>query len=84
MTMYLMIAGGVLFAILLIALIVYAVRRSYTARSDRTYMTHDERGFRRALKGKGVLWDHEESIVRGPGSPTISYVAVDLATVSGA
>jgi hypothetical protein len=74
------IAGGVLLAILLIALGVYAFNRSYVARSDRTFMTHDERGFRRALKGKGVIWDPEESVVRGPGSPNLSYVAVDLAS----
>ncbi|MBL8560556.1 MAG: hypothetical protein JNM47_17680 [Hyphomonadaceae bacterium] len=67
-------------AALLLALAVYVARRSYIARTDRTYMTHNEHGFRRALKGRGVLWDHEEQIVKGPDAPKLEYVAFDAAT----
>jgi hypothetical protein len=67
---------GVLLAVLLI----YAVPRWYQARSDRTFMTHDDRGFKRALAGRGVIWDPEESIVRGPTAPKIEFVALDPAT----
>ncbi len=67
-------------AVLLSAATFYMVRRMYVARSDRTFMTHDERGFKRALKGKGVLWDPEEEIVRGADAPKIEFVAIDLAT----
>ncbi|MGE3302012.1 MAG: hypothetical protein AB7M12_02740 [Hyphomonadaceae bacterium] len=73
------VGAGVALA-LLAGFIVYAVLRSYIARSERTYMTHDERGFKRALAGKGVLWDFEESIVKGAGAPRVEYVALDLAT----
>jgi hypothetical protein len=65
---------------LLAALLVYIVPRAYVARSDRAFMTHDERGFKRALKGKGVLWDFEESIVKGAEAPQISFVALDPTT----
>jgi hypothetical protein len=71
---------GVVLVALVGALIFYVLPRLYTARSDRTFMTHDERGFKRALKGKGVLWDPEESVVRGAEAPRIEYVAVDLAS----
>ena len=73
------IVGGVV-AILLIAFFAYISTRYYEGRYDRTYMTQDERGFRRALKGKTVLWDLEESIVRGPDAPRIEFVALDPAT----
>lgn len=69
-------AGGLLLA----ALIVFIVRRHYVARTDRTFMTHDERGFKRALSGKGVLWDFEESVVKGPDAPRLEYVAADPTT----
>ncbi|HWA22156.1 MAG TPA: hypothetical protein VG735_07170 [Caulobacterales bacterium] len=69
-------AGGLLLA----ALIVFIVRRGYIARTDRTFMTHDERGFKRALSGKGVLWDFEESVVKGPDAPRLEYVAADPTT----
>lgn len=67
-------------AIILIALIVYVVSRYYEARYERTYMTHDERGFNRALRGRTVLWNFEESVVRGPTAPDVSFVALDSAT----
>lgn len=60
--------------------LVFVMRRYYETRHDLTYMTHDERGFKRALKGKGVLWDFEESIVRGPHAPQVGFVALDSAT----
>lgn len=69
-------AGG----FLLLALLIYGATRWYQARSDRTYMTHDDRGFKRALRGRGVIWDPEESIVRGSTAPKIEFVALDPAT----
>jgi hypothetical protein len=74
-----LIVGGVA-VILLIALFAYISTRYYEGRYDRTYMTQDERGFRRALKGKTVLWDVEESIVKGADAPRIEFVAIDPAT----
>lgn len=64
----------------LIAGVTYVATRYYEARYDRTYMTQDERGFKRALKGKVVLWDFEESIVKGPSAPQVDFVALDPAT----
>lgn len=64
----------------LLAFGVYAFRRSYVARTDRTYMTHNENGFKRALHGRGILWDFEEAIVKGPDAPKLEYVAFDPAT----
>jgi hypothetical protein len=78
MTMMLIVGGGV--AILVIAVLYYISTRYYEGRYDRTYMTQDERGFRRALKGATVLWDFEESIVKGPDAPRIEFVAIDPAT----
>jgi hypothetical protein len=76
-----LVLGGVALGVLLgLALIVFIVRRGYVARTDRTFMTHDERGFKRALKGKGVLWDIEESVVKGPDAPRLEYVAADPTT----
>jgi len=66
--------------VLLIALFAYISTRYYEGRYDRTYMTQDERGFRRALKGKTILWDVEEAIVKGPTAPRLEYVALDAAT----
>ncbi|MGE0597569.1 MAG: hypothetical protein AB7P07_14495 [Hyphomonadaceae bacterium] len=71
---------GVIVAIALIGAIFYAVSRYYEARYDRTYMTQNERGFKRALEGRVVLWDFEESVVKGPTAPNVSFVAVDPAT----
>lgn len=58
----------------------YIATRYYEARYDRTFMTHDDRGFKRALKGKTVLWDWEESVVKGPTAPSVGFVALDPAT----
>ncbi|MBX3511365.1 MAG: hypothetical protein KF700_09200, partial [Hyphomonadaceae bacterium] len=74
------IIGGVVFALILIAAIAYIWGRYYEARHERTYMTEDERGFKRALKGKVVLWDFEEVVVRGPAAPHVEFVALDPAT----
>jgi len=69
-----------LLGVVVLALLAYIISRYFEARSDRTYMTHDERGFKRALRGKGVLWDWEESIVRGATAPPIEFVGSDPAT----
>jgi len=66
--------------VLLLAALLYIFTRYYEARYDRTYMTHNERGFSRALEGKVVLWDFEESVVKGPEAPQIEFVALDPAT----
>ena len=71
---------GAIVLVLLIAVLAYISTRYYEGRYDRTYMTQDERGFRRGLKGKTVLWDVEESIVKGPTAPRLEYVALDSAT----
>ncbi len=78
--MTMMLIVGAVVAILVIAVMSYISTRYYEGRYDRTYMTQDERGFRRALKGKTVLWDLEESIVKGPDSPRIEFVGLDPAT----
>lgn len=70
------IAGGVVLALV----ITYVVLKSYQARVDFTYMTHNDHGFRRALHGRGVIWDPEESIVRGAAAPRIEFVALDPAS----
>ncbi|WP_395645131.1 hypothetical protein [Terricaulis sp.] len=70
----------VVVSVLLIAALVYIWRNYYEGRYDRTYMTHDDRGFKRGIKGKTVLWDPEETVVRGPEGPRIEFVAVDPAT----
>src|SRR5690606_38214934 len=76
----LIIAIAALVGVVLLAAAVYAWTRYYEARYDRTYMTHDERGFRRALDGKVVLWDFEESVVKGPVAPHVEFVALDPTT----
>ena len=76
---WILIAAGLL-VIVLAAGVAYVVARSYVARSDRTFMTHNDAGFKRALKGKGVLWDFEEGVVKGPSAPKLNFVAVDPAT----
>jgi hypothetical protein len=75
-----MLAAAILGGVILVALIAYIWVRFYEARHDRTYMTHDESGFKRALKGRGVIWDFEESVVKGPAAPHIEFVALDPAT----
>ena len=66
--------------IVLAAVVSYVVARFYIARSDRTFMTQNDEGFKRALKGRGVLWDFEEAVVKGPTAPKLNFVAVDPAT----
>ncbi|HVY86402.1 MAG TPA: hypothetical protein VG943_14815 [Caulobacterales bacterium] len=80
MTTIIAIAIGVFVLVFAGAIMAYAAPRFYIARTDRTFMTHDERGFKRALKGKGVLWDFEESIVKGPSAPKIEFVGLEVAT----
>jgi len=75
----LMIAAIAVVLLVLLALF-YVVPRYYETRSDRTFMTHDEGGFKRALRGKGVIWDWEETIVRGPTAPPIEFVGTDPAS----
>jgi len=80
MNLVLTIAVATIVAIMLAVALFCIVTRYFEARYDRTYMTHDERGFKRALAGKVVLWDWEESVVRGPTAPHIEFVALDPAT----
>lgn len=80
MTAILFTVGWVLLALIVVAAGVYIWQRYYEARADRTYMTHDERGYKRALAGKVVLWDYEEAVVKGPTAPHIEFVALDPAT----
>ena len=80
MSLALMISIAALVGVILLAAILYIWRRYYEARYDRTYMTQDDRGFRRALEGKVVLWDFDEQVVRGPTAPHIEFVALDPAT----
>lgn len=80
MSMALIIAIAALAGVVLLALIFYIWTRYYEARADRTFMTQDDRGFKRALAGKVVLWDYEESVVRGPTAPHIEFVGLDPAT----
>ncbi len=78
--MPLIISIAALVGVVLLAVIFYIWTRYYEARYDRTYMTQNERGFRRALEGKVVLWDYEENVVKGPTAPHIEFVALDPAT----
>lgn len=80
MPLALMISIAALVGVILLAAIFYVWSRYYEARYDRTYMTQDDRGYRRALEGKVVLWDFEEAVVRGPTAPHIEFVAIDPAT----
>lgn len=80
MSMALIIAISALMGVIVLAGVLYIVLRYYEARYDRTYMTHDERGFKRALQGKTVLWDWEEAVVKGSTAPQIEFVALDPAT----
>lgn len=65
---------------LLVLVIAYLVWKFYQTRVDFTYMTHNDQGFKQALKGRGVLLDPEEFIVRGPNAPKLEFVALDPAT----
>lgn len=80
MSLALMISIAVLAGIILSAAIFYIWTRYFEARYDRTYITQDDRGFRRALEGKVVLWDFDEQIVKGPTAPHVEFVALDPAT----
>lgn len=80
LTIILYALGSVLLGLILAVLLFYVVTRYYEARTDRTFMTHDENGFKRALAGKGVLWDYEESIVKGSTAPKVEFVALNPAT----
>ncbi len=80
MSLALMISLGALAGVILLAIIFYVWSRYYEARYDLTYMTQDDRGFRRAIEGKVVLWDYEENVVRGPTAPHVEFVALDPTT----
>lgn len=80
MSLALMISLGALAGVILLAISFYIWSRYYEARYDLTYMTQDERGFRRAIEGKVVLWDYEENVVRGPTAPHVEFVALDPTT----
>ncbi|MBX9746014.1 MAG: hypothetical protein K2X34_03880 [Hyphomonadaceae bacterium] len=80
MSMALIIAIAALVGVLALAAGFYIWARYYEARADRTFMTQDERGFKRALQGKVVLWDYEETVVKGPTAPHLEFVGLDPAT----
>lgn len=80
MDMTLIITTGVFIGILLAVAGVWLWSRYYEVRADTTYMTHNEHGFKRALKGKTILWDIEEQVVKGEHAPKIEFAAVDPAT----
>jgi hypothetical protein len=80
MSLALISAITALAGVVILAAAVYIWMRYYEARADRTFMTQDDRGFKRALEGKTVLWDYEESVVRGPSAPHIEFVGLDPAT----
>ena len=66
--------------VLLAAALVYVIWKFYQTRVDFTYMTHIDQGFKRALRGRGVIWDPEEFIVKGSTAPRIEFVALDPAS----
>jgi hypothetical protein len=70
----------VIAAVVIVLLLAYIVSRFYIARTDRTFMVHDDRGYRRALQGRGVLWYFMDSIVKGPSAPKVEFVAFDPTT----
>jgi hypothetical protein len=70
----------VIAAVVIVLLLAYIVSRVYIARTDRTFMVHDDRGYRRALQGRGVLWYFMDSIVKGPAAPKVEFVAFDPTT----
>jgi hypothetical protein len=80
MSLALIVAIAAFVGVIVLAAGVYIFTRYYEARYDRTFMTHDERGFKRGLQGKVVLWDWEESVVKGPTAPQIEFVALDPAS----
>jgi hypothetical protein len=70
------IAGWVLLGVA----VLYLISKYYQTQADFTYMTQNDQGFKQALKGRGILLDPEEAIVRGPSAPKIEFVALDPAT----
>ena len=72
----LQIGGWVVLALIL----AYLIWKFYQTTVDFTYMTHNDQGFKRSLKGRGFILDPEEFIVRGAHAPTVEYVALDPAT----
>jgi hypothetical protein len=58
----------------------YLIWKFYSTRVDFTYMTHNDQGFKRALRGRGFIIDPEEFIVKGPTAPRIEFVAIDPAS----
>ena len=69
-------AGG----LLLVATLAYVFWKFYWVHSDLTYMTYNQRGFKRALSGRGVIWPVEEFIVKGPNAPNVAFVSIDPAS----
>jgi hypothetical protein len=67
-------------AIFLLLAFAYLVWKFYSTRADFTYMTHNDQGFKRALKGRGFILHPEEFVVRGDSAPHIAFVALDPAT----
>jgi len=67
-------------AILLLLVLAYLVWKFYSTRVDFTYMTHNDQGFKRSLRGRGFILHPEEFIVRGGGAPRVEFVALDPAT----
>lgn len=67
-------------AVLLVLVLAYLVWKFYSTRADFTYMTHNDQGFKRALRGRGFIIDPEEFVVRGDSAPRIEFVALDPAT----
>lgn len=66
--------------ILLALILAYLIWKFYTTRVDFTYMTHNDQGFKRSLRGRGFIIHPEEFIVRGPNAPRVEFVALDPAT----
>jgi hypothetical protein len=58
----------------------YFILKFYQTQADFTYMTHNDRGFKRALKGRGFIIDPEEFVVKGSSAPKIEFVAQDPST----
>lgn len=79
-TLIALIAGAVVLLLALGGLIALFATRYYEAKYDSTFMTHDENGFNRALRGKVMLWNWEESVVKGPTAPKVGFVAIDPVT----
>ncbi|MBL8538306.1 MAG: hypothetical protein JNM59_12945 [Hyphomonadaceae bacterium] len=67
-------------AALLALVVIYFIWKFYSTRADFTFMTHNDQGFKRALKGRGFIIDPEEFIVKGATAPTLEFVALDPAT----